>query len=414
MADDTPNPPTAPLPTRAEDPVDGAPDACPNCGAGRPGAYCSACGQKNAPLRQPLSHFLGESFTEYFGLDGRLWRSLGMLLLRPGRLTQAYLGGQRVQYLRPVRLYLTATILFFFLLSVLDPVGRVERTLVGDAQEADSTALVAARLAVLDSVYARASADAAGTSGQGGGVATGRDRLGDAAAPPGLDREALSEEIQGAIDEAVDSVGTEGSIRLQRLAWQREMLAGWPPDSMIRPADLDQASRLVFDDRPDVEVNLPAWMAQNESLRRLRGARTETEAVDALSDFIRGALGHLPTVMFLLLPVFALLLKAVYARRGWYYSEHLVFGLHTHAFAFLVFAVVAALLGYGGSAGWARNLSTVLVLVILVYFYVAQKRVYGQGWVKTGLKAVLLGGIYGFLVLLGGLTLAFVLAAVWS
>ena len=114
--------------------------------------------------------------------------------------------------------------------------------------------------------------------------------------------------------------------------------------------------------------------------------------------------------MFLLLPVFALLLKLVYVRRDWFYSEHLVFALHTHAFAFLVFAVIAALLGFSGGAAWAGIVSQLLLVGIPLYFFVAQKRVYGQGWLKTGVKALLLGWVYGFLLVMG-MVLAILLAS---
>jgi hypothetical protein len=41
--------------------------------------------------------------------------------------------------------------------------------------------------------------------------------------------------------------------------------------------------------------------------------------------------------MFLLLPAFALLLAVLF--RGRFYSEHFLFSVHLHAFAFLVLAM---------------------------------------------------------------------------
>ncbi len=74
------------------------PEACPNCGSPVEGTYCAACGQKNQPLRQPLNRFIQEAFTEYVGLDGHFWRTLGYLLFRPGRLTVEYLEGRRTGF----------------------------------------------------------------------------------------------------------------------------------------------------------------------------------------------------------------------------------------------------------------------------------------------------------------------------
>ena len=51
--------------------------------------------------------------------------------------------------------------------------------------------------------------------------------------------------------------------------------------------------------------------------------------------------------------------------------------------------------------------------MIPVYFYIAQKRVYGQGWIKTAFKAMVLAWLYGF-VLLVGLVGAIALAAAFG
>jgi hypothetical protein len=62
--------------------------------------------------------FLAE-FTEAFThADSRLWRTLGLLLVRPGDLPRRYFAGQRAQFLPPLRLYLLITIAFFLLLSI--------------------------------------------------------------------------------------------------------------------------------------------------------------------------------------------------------------------------------------------------------------------------------------------------------
>jgi hypothetical protein len=115
--------------------------------------------------------------------------------------------------------------------------------------------------------------------------------------------------------------------------------------------------------------------------------------------------------MFILLPLFAGLLRLLYVRREWFYAEHVVFALHTHAFAFLVFTI-ALLLFAADAHSWAMRsaLFSGTTVVIPMYFLIAQKRVYGQSWRKTFLKAVLLGTAY-FLLLLTGLVAAAMLAA---
>ena len=84
------------------------------------------------PRRGPLLTLLRELLDEWLALDGRLVRSLAVLA-RPGRLTERYLDGRRVAYLRPFRLYLLASVLLFSsLLSLRAPdAGEVNLYIAG-------------------------------------------------------------------------------------------------------------------------------------------------------------------------------------------------------------------------------------------------------------------------------------------
>ena len=86
---------------------------CRNCGAPAPGEFCPACGQETRLRLPTLREFLREAAGRYVALDGRFWRSIGLLLFRPGRLTREYLAGRRRRYVRPARLYLFSTLVFF-------------------------------------------------------------------------------------------------------------------------------------------------------------------------------------------------------------------------------------------------------------------------------------------------------------
>ena len=86
---------------------------CRNCGAPAPGEFCPACGQETKLRLPTLREFLREAAGRYVALDGRFWRTIGLLLFRPGRLTREYLAGRRRRYVRPARLYLFSTLVFF-------------------------------------------------------------------------------------------------------------------------------------------------------------------------------------------------------------------------------------------------------------------------------------------------------------
>ena len=63
------------------------PSLCPNCGAMRSGAYCAACGQKAAPLNPTIADFLHDLTHELLHVDGKIFRSVRLLLTRPATRT---------------------------------------------------------------------------------------------------------------------------------------------------------------------------------------------------------------------------------------------------------------------------------------------------------------------------------------
>ena len=92
--------------------------ACRNCGSPAPLKFCPECGQETTLHPPTLGEFLHEFVGHYVALEGALWRTLRMLLTKPGRLTREYLAGRRRQYVLPLRLYLTASFLFFLVLKL--------------------------------------------------------------------------------------------------------------------------------------------------------------------------------------------------------------------------------------------------------------------------------------------------------
>ncbi|MDE2159051.1 MAG: DUF3667 domain-containing protein [Burkholderiales bacterium] len=92
------------------------PRVCPNCAAALarydpPPRYCPRCGQETRVQAPTLREFAQQFGGAYLSTEGALWRTLALLLLRPGELTRRYLAGQRRRYVLPLRLYLTVSLL---------------------------------------------------------------------------------------------------------------------------------------------------------------------------------------------------------------------------------------------------------------------------------------------------------------
>ncbi len=100
---------------------------CHNCGAAVNYHYCALCGQETKLHVASAGEFIHEFVGHYIALEGRLWTTVQKLLFRPGFLTAEYIAGRRARYVQPLRVYLTFSILFFFVIKLAGtPVAKVD------------------------------------------------------------------------------------------------------------------------------------------------------------------------------------------------------------------------------------------------------------------------------------------------
>jgi hypothetical protein len=97
---------------------------CPNCGASVDDRFCAICGQRQRALDLSLGDVLRQFVEEISSVDGRLPRTLRLLLLQPGVLTAQYLAGRRASFTPPLRLYLGASFVFFFIFMLTRSIDR--------------------------------------------------------------------------------------------------------------------------------------------------------------------------------------------------------------------------------------------------------------------------------------------------
>ncbi|MFL6750449.1 MAG: DUF3667 domain-containing protein [Sphingomicrobium sp.] len=103
--------------------------SCLNCGAPLTGPYCAVCGQKSH-VHRSLRGFFQDFVQGLFNFEGKIWRTLPMLALKPGEMTRRYIAGERARYVSPVALYLFTVFATFAVLNftgALDATGKTPK-----------------------------------------------------------------------------------------------------------------------------------------------------------------------------------------------------------------------------------------------------------------------------------------------
>ena len=86
---------------------------CLNCGTEVAGRFCQQCGQENVEVKESFFQLLIHFVEDLTHFDGKLWKTLKLLLFKPGSLTQLYIDGKRASYIHPIRMYLFISAVFF-------------------------------------------------------------------------------------------------------------------------------------------------------------------------------------------------------------------------------------------------------------------------------------------------------------
>jgi hypothetical protein len=343
---------------------------CLNCGTRLRGQYCGQCGQRSRSRLISLWELVSDAFGDLFELDSRLWQTLGPLVFRPGSLTHDYLQGRRARYMPPFRMYLVLSVVFF-LVAFFDP--REQLSLLFEEPVATDT-------------------DAGAEAGQ-----EAQDAAADVA-----DGE-LPDTVLNAQREIIDELVREGVIDREELpedmfdeSGSLKFQIGADADNMVR-CNINQS---------DVD-DLPDWLAKRLTLERMQRICERTQ-IDNGRMLLNELLDNIPAALIVLLPLMALVLKALYPLSRRYYVEHLLFFVHFHAFFFLILTLQVVFARFGALAGLSEAVVALALVVaslyIPVYLFVAMRKVYGQGRLITSVKyfALVTSYIFGFTAMLLG------------
>lgn len=399
--------------------VQDAPTQCENCGTPLQGHYCHVCGQSvHSPTRH-FGHAMEEVFESFWHLDGRVFRTLRDLF-SPGRIALNYLAGQRARYIPPVRLFLVLSVLTFFIARLTMHVDADSVAFNNNDDRIASAQTVEAVVKERDAQLAKlaeAEHKAAQTPGANFGLIAARARIqGEASARIAKlneQRKAQGKPPVAAPDSPPDGYSSDPHTRHwvagQPVEGEDEAASTQPA---TQPAKKERNPPTMFDyhGKPwnaqtnPVEVDWLPGFANRWLNRKLARAQTNIQRMDGDPNaYLDVFLGALPTALFLLMPVFALLLKVCYLGSGRRYLEHIVVALYSHAYLLLTLLAMFLLTALPDQPKiW--SVTTGLGMAALwiwtpIYLFKTQRRVYGEGWLLTTTKYLVIGSVY--LVLVG-------------
>src|SRR5215831_14490481 len=345
---------------------------CENCGAELQGHWCAQCGQPAIEYRRSFRHVIADLLNEFLNWDSKFFTSIALLIAKPWRLTNAFLAGKRVSYVNPLRLYLLASILFFFAVNYGAKEIHVDPSKIGAKDRAE-----------LES------------------------DLKNTDLPPQA-REKIEEFLRESSPSPAPSPLTNASSPAPAAVSPSPEKNATPPNAEPEPTEQKKEYGKI-NERPFVVFDEGKSTTPFEHWIEARAKEKMGEHGTKMGLFIATLFSNLPYMMLCCIPLFAFVLKILYVRRHIFYIDHLIYALHIHTFFYTaVMLIVLATIGLnrfapGPIAGWMIAL---LWIGFVTQIFLSIRFVYRQGWFISIFK-FLFGGFVYFIVLVLALAVTF-------
>ncbi|MDB5126086.1 DUF3667 domain-containing protein [Mucilaginibacter sp.] len=334
---------------------------CLNCGTLLEGKFCHNCGQENLEMKESFGHMLNHAVSDYFHFDYQFFHTLRPLFLKPGHLTNEYLLGRRAQYLHPVKMYIFISLVFFVFVF---QGNKSENKKVKNNRQSAQKGIDNAKNAIDKGIYANTNLTA-------------------------QQKKVLSEKIKAFVPDTL----------------AKEINADMKKDSSklkVRQTDDEDGFTIYGDDKLDKfktheeyvanQAKLPADKRDNwlEAYIAKKNYDWKSQGKNGKEVLIEGLKHNAPKMMFLLLPLFAVILKLAFWKNHKYYVEHIIYTIHLHCYLFL-FLTLIMLLNLILPESWDTFIDWVkffAIITIIWYIYRSLRVVYNRSRWRTVSKMV--------------------------
>ena len=314
---------------------------CLNCGTVVQGRFCQYCGQENIEPKESVWHLISHFFQDITHFDGKFFSSLKCLVTKPGFLSKEYMIGRRASYINPIRMYVFTSAIFFL---IFFSVFKIDTKSVVTT---DMNGKTYAQIEAMDSI---------------------------------------------AFEEFTKNVNKEDgrpAIPMNRVEFKKYF------DAAANSGDLQftpghYKTKAQYDSLLQSGKKKHNWFERQLIYKNIEiNEKFKGNKQEILSTFSSIMLHSLPQMLFILLPLVALILKLLYIRsKNYYYVNHGIFSIHFYIFSFIAMLLIFSLGNLNNSLHWGfiTFVKGLLSLGVFFYLYKAMRNFYQQGRTKTILK----------------------------
>lgn len=340
---------------------------CLNCGAALHGRFCHYCGQENIAPKDSFWHLLTHFVYDIIHFDGKFFSTLKYLLFRPGFLSHEYLRGRRADYLHPIRMYVFTSAFFFLIFfSFYQKEDEIQIKENKDTASEVLEKLETQKRQLEKSLRIPAASFAS---------AQIKNKIKQ------TDADITMVKRDSTMADSVKSL-PQGGFTL--MSFNKNPIT----KTLATVKEYDSLQALLPEKDRDGFI-AKAFIRQNLHLREKYKGDSKASLKAITNKFIH----FFPQMLFVSLPLFALILQLMYARRRqFYYVNHVIYSIHLYCAVFIVIL----------SALWLNSIATkitheeqdwigtVFTLAGFFYLYKSMRNFYGQRRAKTILKYILL------------------------
>lgn len=368
---------------------------CLNCNAELHGRYCHLCGQENLEPKETVWHLVTHFFNDITHFDGKFFETVKLLLRKPGFLSLQYMAGKRATYLNPIRMYVFTSAIFFIVLFSL----RGTKGIMEERVDKEGLVELRQRKAKLETRLVKADAEdkqdlQRRVSKIDRQMTAIKHVYGDSTVRK-FDDEELGQVLVEDIKDSLQRYDLPKDVREKlnkQITEQKDeenySFFGLNPGHFKSVEEYNAAQQKLPADLRD------GWLTRVTMRKLIHLTMAYHEDKKGFKEHMKENILHsFPKILFVTLPIFALILNILYFRhKQYYYVNHGIFTIHVYCatFILLLLYILVQKLADVVDARWFTIICTLIMIAIwfyiLIYLYKAMRGFYKQRRFKTFLK----------------------------